>query len=682
MSKRESRLKEQLAPFGQVWTQETSVDPIYFRDDLVNRLVRSIDDDARSVLLTGPSGVGKTAILSNVVSSLTRSKRGQWVVVQSTAVNLLAGKKYIGEWQQVVKDLLAIANAKKRVAVWITDIAHLCGIGTTSSSDDNMASAMAPAIERGELLLLGECTPQSFARSLESQQWFTKLLQNVLVESLDDEESQQVVSRVFQAELTDVAIRRSVEISAEPAAIDAVHNFGGTYFPGLARPAGALELAKQVARNLDQGLRGSKRSDMGTDTSVSCDYSDVVDTLAQTTGIPRQLLDDTIRLPAEKVRDFLRSRIVGQDAAVDQVVDQVTLVKAGLNDPSKPLGVMLFAGPTGVGKTELAKALAEFVFGSGDRLLRVDMSEFKDFHAFEKWIGTSGGKMPNDGLPAQVRRQPFSVILLDEIEKAHGNMFDLLLQVFDDGRLTDASGEVTNFNQTIIVMTSNLGAQISDGQGFGFGPDATPTMDETIQAAIGEAFRPELLNRIDRIVPFQPLSRLAMRMIASRELGRVLLRSGITRRRLRVDVDRGVIDLLAKKGYQPAFGARPMKRAVEQLALLPLARKLAEMGNDRRPALLTAPCRAKIMCVCKSFTIGKPNATNASPDLKSSTPSAEKRKRCIRELFAIALISWEDCLMACWTNLNAGESCSGGVILWLNPAKSTSGTTPSDHDMS
>jgi ATP-dependent Clp protease ATP-binding subunit ClpC len=277
-----------------------------------------------------------------------------------------------------------------------------------------------------------------------------------------------------------------------------------------------------------------------------------------------------------KTEEHFGTRIVGQRHAVREVVNTVALVKAGLADPSKPLSVMLFVGPTGVGKTELAKTLAEYVFGTSSRLIRFDMSEYQDYGGVERFLGAPGASMVSPGLPALVRQSPFSVILLDEIEKAHPRMFDLLLQLFDAGRLTDLQGDTANFSQTIIIMTSNIGVDLEDAQSFGFGAADHPE-DNTL-LALQQHFRPELLNRIDRVVRFERLDRASIRDIAQRELQLALQRDGVTRRGLDFDIDRSVIDWIARIGFDSRYGARPIKRTIERNLLVPLARLLASQA--------------------------------------------------------------------------------------------------------
>ena len=285
-------------------------------------------------------------------------------------------------------------------------------------------------------------------------------------------------------------------------------------------------------------------------------------------------MSDHLTLDPANVERHFGERLIGQPDAVQTVVDLVTVIKAGLNDPQKPLGCFFFVGPTGVGKTEMAKNLAEYLFGSRDRILRFDMSEYAEPFTVGKLIGAAHGDDEGE-LTKRIRLQPFSVVLLDEFEKAHPSIFDVMLQVLGEGRLTDAAGRTADFRNAIILMTSNLGASPREQRKPGLRADETHrSRDAHFREQVENFFRPEFVNRIDRVVVFQALERDAMRQIAARELAQLLERDGITRRNLLVEIAEPVMDLLLETGFSPLYGARPLKREIERQIIVPLARHL------------------------------------------------------------------------------------------------------------
>jgi ATP-dependent Clp protease ATP-binding subunit ClpC len=297
---------------------------------------------------------------------------------------------------------------------------------------------------------------------------------------------------------------------------------------------------------------------------------DVIATLARQTGLPVGLLDPKRDLNLDGLEKALSARVIGQEEAVQCLVDRVAMMKAGLSDPARPYGVFLFAGPTGTGKTEIAKSLAAWLFGSANRLIRLDMSELQTAESLDRLLGSTGSA-ETETLADQIRKQPFSVILLDEFEKAHPNVWDLFLQIFDDARITDRQGRTASFRHAIMILTTNLGAAIPTGLSIGFGSGRRHFDADEVQAAIARAFRREFINRLDRVIIFRPLDRELMRKILYRELREVTERRGLKGRPWAVEWDESAIAFLLEKGFTPDLGARPLRRAVERYLLSPLA---------------------------------------------------------------------------------------------------------------
>jgi ATP-dependent Clp protease ATP-binding subunit ClpC len=520
----------------------------------------------RACVLVGESGSGKTAVINELTHRLLHDPDGPWYVLSMSPAEFMAGTHYTGEWETKVLNLVKAVAAPKRVLLVVPNIEELTSMGVSAKTDASVATALAPHIERGAVAILGESTVEGFRQGLGSNRALRRLFHSIEVPEASPEQTRAVVQMVVEES----------GVEAPEQVIERLMELADFYAAGTVQPGRTVGLLRRVLSSAAGRARGADATPL-TDR-------DVLQTISSSTGVPVQFLDDAEPLDRAQVRTFFEARVMGQPEAIDAVADLVTLVKAGLTDPNKPFGVLLFVGPTGVGKTELARALAELLFGDPARMVRLDMSEFATYEAYDRLIGQGWRGAQPGILTSAVREKPFAVLLFDEIEKAHPNIYNLCLQIFDAGRLTDSQGRTADFRRTIIILTSNIGQSTTADRGrVGFGhvaldplAAAPPGPDrETTMRELGRWFRPEFLNRIDRIVTFRALPVEIAEKIAQREVRRVLERNGLTRRRLAVDVDPDILPILLREGYSPSFGARPLKRTVERLVLLPVAQRIA-----------------------------------------------------------------------------------------------------------
>jgi ATP-dependent Clp protease ATP-binding subunit ClpC len=595
---------EALKSFGTVLTLEAQAGRLpraFGVEQPVEALRRALQGEApRAAVLVGEAGVGKTAVVYELVHRLRQEPGEPWYVLRLSPAEFLAGTAYLGEWETKVRNLVSAIRHPRRVILYVPNLEELATIGASSKSDANVATALGPHLERGEITLVGESSAESFAKGLGAVRSLRRLFHAVQLSATSAEQTRTVLNAVAAESATEIP----------QAVLDRLVEVADFYSAGTVEPGRSVGLLRRLLGTV-----------AGRDGPIT--ERDLLTTISTSTGIPVDYLDDNVPMDRAKVRAFFEARVMGQPEAVDAVVDLVTLVKAGLTDPNKPFGVLLFVGPTGVGKTELARVLAELLFGDPARMVRLDMSEYATYEAYERLIG----KGPTPGLlTATVRERPFSVLLFDEIEKSHYNVSDLCLQIFDAGRLTDGQGRTADFRRTIIILTSNIGSRVATEAPVGFGQRVPPPPDASVTLReLSRAFRPEFLNRIDRIVTFRPLSAETAEKIARRELDRVMERSGIARRRLVVAPDPEVLPLLLREGYSPAYGARPLKRTVERLVLLPVARAIAS-GEARPGSLLRLTARRGRVEV-EIEAPEPPDGATTSPPPGRAVPVAERAAR-------------------------------------------------------
>ncbi len=544
------------------------LDHAYLRDETVTQLVEHFQDPraSRSILIVGKAGVGKTAIIHELAHRLADEGDGEdanWQVLETNTSELISGTRYLGDWETKLKEMAEALLKFKNVVLYITNPNDLLGAGAHSKSDENFADFFKPYLQRGQLRIIAECTEEDLKKGLSRDPGFLRLFRQIKVHELDDQDTMRVLAH----RIADYGTRHECTISAQPGCLESIVTFARSFYTRSVGPGRACDLLDAL---IDYTAR--EPSETG---DIILRSEDIPACLSEVTGMSLDLLDDTIALDLQQTQDWFLKRLIDQDFAVNTIVDRLALIKSGLGNPDKPLGVFFLVGPTGVGKTYFSKLVAERLFGTDDRMLRFDLSEYQGRFAIEKLIGSPHDKDREGLLTEAVRNQPFSVLLFDEFEKADPEIFNLFLQILDEGRLTDARGNTTDFRQTLIFLTSNLGASRTSLAKLGFGQNPTEVTSR-IHHKLDEFFAPEFLNRLDDVVVFEPLTESAMERLVDIELNKTFLRRGFIRQKLSVQVDKSARAWLAEHGFSPRFGARELKRVIEKSVLTKISRTLIE----------------------------------------------------------------------------------------------------------
>ena len=643
ISIRQQKKQESKTPaldnFGTDLTQmaaEDLLDPVVGREKEIERVAQILNRRKKNnPILIGEPGVGKSAIVGGLAQSIVTHKisRTLWnkrLVVLDLA-SVVAGTKYRGQFEERLRCIIKELQQNPEVIVFIDEIHTLVGAGNAAGSMD-AANMLKPALSRGEFQCIGATTLDEFRKSIEKDGALERRFQKVQVAPPTAEETLQILQnlrdryeRHHNVRYTDEALQAIVKItnryitdrSFPDKAIDVMDEAGSRMriqnFPvpeeiiHLEKLVEELEEKKQhAAEKQDFEVAADLRDQCKTvqkqlveakqvwETNISesekslVDEMVVADVISTMTGIPVQRIGQEENLRLRCLKDTLQQKVIGQDEAVATVARAIQRSRVGLKDPQRPIGTFLFVGPTGVGKTYLAKCLAEELFGKADAIIRIDMSEYMEKHTVSRMVGAPPGYVGYDEggqLTEQVRRKPYSIVLLDEIEKAHTDVFNLLLQVMDEGRLTDGNGNTIDFRNTVIIMTSNCGSkQIRDfGNGIGFQNQTDTSFSKQqnrsiVKKALDKQFAPEFINRLDNIIYFDHLSQEDLQRIVDIELRPLLDRVNELGHTLEVSPE--ARELLGKKGYDVQFGARPLKRAIQDLIEDPLCELLMEAPSN------------------------------------------------------------------------------------------------------
>ena len=615
--------------------EENRLDPIVGRGREIERLAQILSRRKKNnPVLIGEPGVGKSAIAEGLALRIVQKKVSRVLfskrVVTLDMASIVAGTKYRGQFEERMKAILNELAKNENIILFIDEIHTIVGAGGAAGSLD-AANMLKPALARGEIQCIGATTLDEYRQHIEKDGALERRFQKVMVEPTTIDETINILNNIkdryedhHNVYYTDEAIDACVKLTNRyitdrhlpDKAIDALDESGSrVHISNIVVPERILKLEEELdearkdkmnavknqnferaasfrdkEKELQDMIEAEKKkweSDLAQNREL-VDDEKVAEVVAMMTGVPVQRIAQTEGTRLLKMADELKESLIGQDEAIKKVVKAIQRNRAGLKDPNKPIGTFIFLGPTGVGKTHLAKVLAKFLFDSADNLIRVDMSEYMEKFAVSRLVGAPPGYVGYEEggqLTEKVRRKPYSVVLLDEIEKAHPDIFHILLQLLDEGQLTDSLGRRVDFRNTIVIMTSNIGSrQLKDfGQGIGFDTQSKKADKDgyaktIIQKALHKTFAPEFLNRIDDVIVFESLSKESIHAIIDIELKGLFER--ILSLGYKIELTDEAKDFIAEKGFDSQYGARPLKRAIQKYLEDPMAEVIIESGVE------------------------------------------------------------------------------------------------------
>ena len=599
--------------------EDNKLDPIVGREKEIERVSQILSRRKKNnPILIGEPGVGKSSIAEGLALRIIQRKVSRILfnkrVVMLDLASMVAGTKYRGQFEERIKALMAELEKEPDIILFIDEIHTMIGAGGASGSLD-ASNMFKPALARGEIQIIGATTLDEYRKHIEKDGALERRFQKVMVEPASPEETLQIINNIkdkyeshHNVNYTPEAIKACVDLTTRymsdrflpDKAIDALDEAGSrVHISNIVVPKEITDIEKKIAdikekknevirsqkyeeaaklrdveRQLNESLEKERKrwEDDAKNNRQTVSEENVAEVVSMMTGIPVQKVSQNENDKLSRMGDAISGKVIGQDEAVKKIVKAIQRGRVGLKDPNRPIGTFMFLGPTGVGKTQLAKILAKYLFDSEDSLIRIDMSEYMEKFAVSRLIGAPPGYVGHDEggqLTEKVRRKPYSVVLLDEIEKAHPEVFNLLLQVLDDGQLTDSLGRKVNFKNTIIIMTSNTGSrqlkEFGTGVGFSTKHKESVKSDEAnsiIEKELKKKFAPEFLNRVDDVVMFNSLEREDINKIINIELEKLIDR--VSKMEFELTITSEAIDYIATEGFDPQYGARPLKRAIQK----------------------------------------------------------------------------------------------------------------------